>query len=76
LCNRQRPQRSAAGSLRSSNAATKSRGSVIPLASCSLEVFAKQGFVERLGALMLLLGLVQATTEGVEGLVAARFGRE
>src|SRR3989441_2191151 len=64
-----------AAPLRSSNAATKSRSSVIPLASCGLEVFAEQGFVERLGALMLLLGLVQATTEGVERLVAARFGR-
>src|SRR5262249_15654968 len=64
-----------AAPLRSSNAATKSRSSVIPLATYSLEVFAEQGFVERLGALMLLLGLVQATTEDVERLVAARFGR-
>src|SRR5258708_40334640 len=61
--------------LDSSKSATKSRSSLIGLASCGFEVFAEQGFVQGLGALVVLFRLVQAATEDIECLVAARFGR-
>src|SRR5712691_6255062 len=58
---------------RSSIPATKSRSSPMPPASRRLEIFAEQSVVQRLGALMLLPRIVQATADGVEGFGAAGF---
>src|SRR6266566_3084413 len=69
------PRASIAAPLRSSRSATKSRSSLIRFDSLSLEVFAEQGLVQGLGALVVLSRALQAATEGVERLVAAGFGR-
>src|SRR6516165_9875716 len=69
------PKAPTAAPWRSSRSATNSRSSLIGLGSRSLEVFAEQGGVQGLGALVVLPRPLHAAAERVERLGAARFGR-
>jgi hypothetical protein len=66
---------STAAPLRSRRSATKSRSSLIRLASRGLEVLAEQRLVERLRAFVPLSCFGQAPPQRVERFVAARLGR-